>query len=70
MQEERPDLASLEFERAVSISPDNAQWRVFLGDAYQAQGDPERAQEQFEFALRLAPEMTSAKRRLERLAER
>ena len=70
MQEERPDLASLELERAVSISPDNAQWRVFLGDAYQAQGDPERAQEQFEFALRLAPEMTSAKRRLERLAER
>lgn len=70
MQEERPELASLKFERAVSISPDNAQWRLFLGDAYQALGDPERAQEQFEFALRLAPDMAIARRRLERLAER
>ncbi|HUT14817.1 MAG TPA: tetratricopeptide repeat protein [Anaerolineae bacterium] len=70
MQENRPDLASLKFERAVSISPDNAQWRVFLGDAYQALGDPERAQEQFEFALHLAPDMKTAKHRLERLLER
>ena len=70
MQEERPDLASIKFERAVSIAPDNAQWRVFLGDAYQALGDPERAQEQFEAALRLAPDMAVAKRHLERLSEK
>jgi len=70
LREEHPDLAAIEFERAVSISPDKAEWRVLLGDAYVALGDLERAQQQFEHAVRLAPDLDSARIRLERLLER
>lgn len=51
-------------QRAVQVRPRRAQYRILLGDVYQALGDRPRARRAWEEALRLEPRNRDATRRL------
>jgi len=55
------------YEHALEIDPDNTAAHALLGDTYRRRGEPERAIEQYEAALRLEPSLRQESYWLERL---
>jgi len=62
------DRAAFNYQRAVEMQPDDPSLQAKLGRVYERRGDVRRAQEAYEAALEVAPQMEQAQAGLMRLA--
>lgn len=67
MSEGAPGIAALEYYRAITAAPGEADYYLGSARAYRAAGDDERARRQLEVALKLRPDMAAARLELGRL---
>jgi len=65
-QEKDYSQARMYAERVKSIRPDNSELRVMLGDIYSHLGEKDKARQEYEAAVKLAPERGDFRERLEK----